>query len=134
MPSCLSRPPIPLGSVATTLKWIAETMQLKKNFPIVPGYFFGKIRASASSEHRLTDNSSAIWDEDRGSSQDQWMGGNCLGSWHSEKMNLDLWADQSLASLPSWLYSLLHGAQGSAMIPQHSLASHMKKQSNSSAM
>lgn len=42
MPCCLSGPPLPLGSVAATLKWIAEPMQLKKDFPIVPGYFLGR--------------------------------------------------------------------------------------------
>lgn len=54
--------------------------------------------------------------------------------WAHEKTNLDLWADQPLARLPSWLYSLPRGAQGSAMILQHSLATHMKRQSSPSAM
>lgn len=36
--------------------------------------------------------------------------------WAHEKTNLDLWADQPLARLPSWLYSLPRGAQGIAMI------------------
>lgn len=85
MPCCLSRPPLPLGSVATTLRRIAEPMQLKKNSPFVPGYFPGSSDASASSQHGPTDNGSAGWEGDRGSSQDQLMGGNCLGSsWENE--------------------------------------------------
>lgn len=57
----------------------------EKNSPFVPGYFPGSSDASASSQHGPTDNSSASWEGDRGSSQDQPTGGNCLGSlWENE--------------------------------------------------
>lgn len=38
----MSWPPLLLGSVATTLKWIAEPEELKKVFLFVPGYFLGR--------------------------------------------------------------------------------------------
>lgn len=40
-----------------------------------------------------------------GSRQEEPVGGNCLDSRHREKMNLELWVNQPLATLPPWLYS-----------------------------
>lgn len=132
MPCCLSRLPLPLGSVATTLRRIAEPMQLKKILPLCQVIFR---EARTPQRAHNTDPQTTVLPVGKGTGGAARTSRRVGTVWaHCEKMNLDLWADQPLARLPSWLYSPLHGAWGSAMVSQHSLASHMEKQSNSSAM
>lgn len=55
----------------------------KKIFPFVPGCFLGRSEPQTAHKHGPTDNGSASWEGDRGSSQDQRMGENSLGSWEN---------------------------------------------------
>lgn len=132
MSCCLLQSPLPLGSVATTMKWIAEPMQLKKILPLCQ-LIFREARTPQRAHN--TDPQTTVLPDGKGTGGAARTSRRVGTVWaHREKVNLDLWADQPLARLPSWLYSPLHRAWGSAMVTQHSLASHMKKQSNSSAM
>ena len=125
----------PLGCVATTLWSGSQSRCSRKKILHLCQVIFREDQMPQPAHNMAPRTAvSPVGKGTGGSSQDEPVGGNCLGSRHHEKTNLELWVAQPLATLPPRLYSSPPWSLRQCHDPQHILASHVKKQSNISAM